>query len=351
MVFNPYDPEFARRDWETDVEGTVRFAIIGLGWFGRDEAIPAVEDSDYCNVSTVVSGSSEKAERVGDEYDATPLSYEEFQDGEAVDDYDAIYVVTPNALHLPYVETAAKYGKDVLCEKPLEASSERAEALVDTADEGGIELMTAYRMQGHPPTRRIRDAVRDGFIGDVVQIDGAFSFYGLNRDPDRWRFNPELAGGGPLYDVGIYPMNTSRFVLDDDPVAVQASVTRDEEMLGGMDLHVSFQLEFPDDVVATCRTSYGNAGENMFRVIGTRGTIEMTSAFSVRTERTIKISHPDASTEVRIENDELRETFDYFANHVLSDHDIRPDGHHGLVDMRTMDAIYESDESDRRIYL
>jgi len=54
------------------------------------------------------------------------ITYDEYHDGVAADAYDAVYVCTPNALHLPYVETAAELGKDVLCEKPMEGSLERA---------------------------------------------------------------------------------------------------------------------------------------------------------------------------------------------------------------------------------
>ena len=349
-MLDPHDPEFHARDWEEPVEGTVRFAVVGLGWFGREVAVAAIEDSKYCELGAVVSGSKEKAERVGEVEGAIPLTYDEFAAGEASEEFDAAYVATPNALHLPHVEAAAEHGIDVLCEKPLEASVERAEAIVETAREGEIELMTAYRMQTHPPIRRIRDAIDAGFLGDVVHIDGAFSFDAIERDdPDQWRFDPDLAGGGPLFDVGIYPLNTSRFVLGADPTAVQASVVRDQDLLGGMDMHATFQLEFPGDVTATCRTSYHCAGENHLRIVGTDGRIEVETAFANDAERTITVSRSDATTEGRVRHDEMTEEFDYFANHLLSGREIPPDGEHGLADMRYLEAVYESDETGERI--
>jgi predicted dehydrogenase len=114
---------YAERDWQTRSEGSVRFAMVGLGWWVLDNAMPAVEESDLCETTVAVSSSKEKAGRVADEHGLEAgVTYEEFHDGAAAEAYDVVYVCTPNALHLPYVETAADLDKAVLCEKPMEAS-------------------------------------------------------------------------------------------------------------------------------------------------------------------------------------------------------------------------------------
>jgi xylose dehydrogenase (NAD/NADP) len=85
--------------------------------------------------------------------------------GDGTGSYDAVYVCTPNALHLPYAETAADQGKAVLCEKPLEADAGRAARLVTTCEDAGLPLTTAYRIQADPALRRVRDLVRGGADG------------------------------------------------------------------------------------------------------------------------------------------------------------------------------------------
>jgi predicted dehydrogenase len=121
--------DVTERDWQTAEDpGTVRVAMVELGWWTRTEAVPAVEESAFCETTVLVSGSKEKAQ------DSTGLAesiehgltYEEFHDGAAAAAYDAVYICTPNARHLPFVETAAALGKDVLCEKPMEATVPRA---------------------------------------------------------------------------------------------------------------------------------------------------------------------------------------------------------------------------------
>ncbi len=118
---------FDRRDWQeqTETNDPVRFAMIGVGWWTTEQAMPAVDAGDLCETTVLVSSDREKAADVAADSETVEhaITYEEFHDGAASDAYDAVYIVTPNALHLPYVETAAELGKAILCEKPMEPPS------------------------------------------------------------------------------------------------------------------------------------------------------------------------------------------------------------------------------------
>ncbi len=117
--------------------GKVRFALVGLGWFTTEAVVPALRESALCEVGALVSGSLGKAARLREETGARrALSYEEFHAGEGAESYDAVYIATPNATHLEFVETAANLGKPVLCEKPMEVSAARAERSVEVVRGG-----------------------------------------------------------------------------------------------------------------------------------------------------------------------------------------------------------------------
>lgn len=109
--------EYTERAWQTSEDpGTNRFAMVGLGWWAREQAIPAVRQSDFCDSTVLVSGSETKAEQArdrSDQIDAT-IRYPAVHDGAATDAYDAVYVCTPNAGHLPFVESAVQRGEPVL---------------------------------------------------------------------------------------------------------------------------------------------------------------------------------------------------------------------------------------------
>jgi len=348
--------EFTRRDWQhTDAAaGPLRIAMIGLGWWTRDRAIPAVASTELCETTVAVSSSTEKAQRVADDHDTIThaITYDEFHDGAATEAYDAVYIATPNALHPQYVASAAAFGKAILCEKPMADTVENAEEMVDAASR--TTLMIAYRMHTEPAARRMRELVREGFVGSVVEIRGRMSQRLLEMipDPDQWRLDPDLSGyGTSVMDLGIYPLNTARFVLDSDPIRAQASMTSVSEGFERVpDERASFLVDFPDDVVASCAASQNAAKGDSFTVIGTEGRISMRDTFHSADSREFTLARGDVRTTINVEPvDQMREEFDYFADRVLRSEQPRPDGEHGLVDMRTLEAIYEAAERDEPV--
>ncbi|WP_459194042.1 D-xylose 1-dehydrogenase Gfo6 [Halosimplex sp. J119] len=355
MDLREYFDEFAARDWPQAEEGTVRFAMVGLGWWTLDHAIPATNELDHLETTTVVSSSTEKAQDVADDHQTIDhaLTYDEFQDGAATDAYDAVYVGTPNALHLPYVESAAEFGKDVLCEKPLEANAERAEQLVEAAQD--ITLGVEYRMHVQPAVRAMRELVADGFIGDVTLVHGNMSqpLLAMNDDPDQWRLNPDMAGGGAsVTDLGVYSINTTRFVIDSDPVAVSGATWSGHEAFDDVpDERASFTVEFPDGVLASCTASQNAQEASNLRVIGTEGELLLEDAF-LGGERKLTITRGETTITTEFDQiEETRRSLEYFADHVLTDTPILGDGEHGLVDQHAIDAVYEAAESGQRVEL
>ncbi|MFC6976703.1 D-xylose 1-dehydrogenase Gfo6 [Halomicroarcula sp. GCM10025709] len=340
---------YEERDWQTTTEGTVRLALLGLGWWTIDEALPAIGNTDRCEATTLVSSSAEKAERLADENGVdNGISYDEFHDGAAADAYDAVYLGTPNAYHLEYVETAADLGKAVLCEKPMESTVERAEAMVDACERADVPLMIAYRMHTDPTVRRARDLLDEGFIGEPVSVYGNNSqpLLEMIPDHDQWRLDPDVSGyGTSVTDLGIYSVNTARFLLDRDPVAVQSRMSSHHEAFADVpDERSGSLLALEGDVKMVTTTSQNAHRDTQLKLTGTEGQIDLRPAFHGTC--TMHLSRGDLSA--TIENAavdsqrEMREEFDYFADRVLTGGDIVPDGRHGLQDMRIIQALHEA---------
>ncbi|MFB6360316.1 MAG: D-xylose 1-dehydrogenase Gfo6 [Halobacteriales archaeon] len=354
----PFD-RVPERDWQTvEAGGPVRFAVIGLGWWTRDEALPALEAADLCAPTVTVSSTTEKADRVAAEYHSVDhaISYEAFHDGVAETAYDAVYIATPNAKHLEYAETAAELGKAVLCEKPMEASVERAEALVEACDAHDVQLMVAYRMQTEPAVRWVRELVADGFIGDPVHVQSNMSQRLLEMipDPGQWRLDPALTGyGTSVMDLGPYPVNTTRFLLGADPVAVQASAHSVSEGFEDVpDERAAFLLTFPGNCDLVATVSQNARKSSHLRITGTDGAIGIEPAYSPHRAHEVALSQGGADATYELEPvDQMLEEFEYFADRLLSGQSPKPDGEHGLVDMRVLQAIYEAAETDERIQL
>jgi D-xylose 1-dehydrogenase (NADP+, D-xylono-1,4-lactone-forming) len=342
--------DFTKRDWQYTRKGTVRIALVGLGWWTTDMVIPALKDSELCCTTTVVSSSKNKAMKIASK-EATiehAITYKEFHDGEARETYDAVYIATPNARHLEYAETAAKLGKGVLCEKPMEATVERAQRLVNVCDSNNVPLMVAYRMQTQPAIRRARELIDNGFIGKPVQAYGNNSQLLLNMfsNPDQWRLDSDLSGyGTSIMDLGIYPINTLRFLLRSDPVAVTAQTESFQEDFSDVpDERSAYTLTFENGTHAVCTASQNAYGDSQLKLTGTDGQIDLSPVFSG--ECTLELARSDTTAQIDFEDvDEMRAEFDYFADKLIRSEPPSPDGQHGLVDMRTMEAIYRAAHS------
>ena len=346
---------FTRRDWERDApDGTVRLAVIGVGGFARNRALPGIDAGRYCETSTLVSGSPDRTRAVAESFDVAHVTdYESFLAGDHAETYDAVYVATPNATHGEYAVAAAEHGKHVICEKPLETTHDRAAEIVDACEDAGVTLMTAYRLQTEPAVRRTRELVRDGVVGDVVQVHGGFSHPLLaHAGPDSWRLDPDLAGGGALVDLGVYPLNTIRFLLDRDPHAVYATIHSSGGPFAGVDEHVAFQLEFETGATASCTASFDAHASSRLELIGTDGKVEIASPFGGVVPQEMVVESGDVRMEYTGPTvDEVREEFDYFGYCVLTGTDPEPDGADGLADLRVTEAAYESAETGRQVDL
>jgi xylose dehydrogenase (NAD/NADP) len=172
-------------------------------------------------------------------------------------------------------------------------------------------------------------------------------------DPDQWRLDPDLSGGATMIDIGLYPLNTARFVLDADPVRVTAHTSyQDESFAPTGDEHVSFGLEFPGGVHAACTASQAAYQSSHLRVTGTKGEIEVDPAFYNRQPREFQLSRAGGTVDLDFEQvNQMTEEFDYFAHCLLTDTAPHPDGDHGLVDMRVVEAVYEAADRGEAVNL
>lgn len=354
MDLTDYFDEFTRRDWQTTTEGTIRIAVIGLGGFACNRALPAIRDTKFCETTLLVSGSPSKAEWVSDEFGVDHvIDYEAFHDGDAIEAYDAVYVATPPAFHREYTEAAARLGKHVLCEKPLARNVAEAERMIEACAEGGVTLMTAYRLRAEPAVRRMRELIHDGVIGIPVQVKGGFSSRLLDSvEPDSWRLDPDIAGGGALLDLGVYPLNITRFLLDSYPEAVWAETTSHTDPFDRVEEHVALQLSFPDGTTASCTASFNAHSDNRIQILGSEGQVLIREPFGGDTSQEILVERYETQTHyIGPPVDEVREEFDYFAHCVLTDAACETHGEDGLADLRIIEAAYESANSETRIDL
>ena len=143
-------------------ERKLGFALVGLGSLSTYQLAPALQRTRYCRLAGIVTGTPAKAERWKAQYgipDDCVYHYDTMGRMEHNDAIDVVYVVTPNALHARDTIAAARAGKHVLCEKPMEISLDRCEAMIEACRRAGRQLAIGYRcrFEPHHPVAHYRD--------------------------------------------------------------------------------------------------------------------------------------------------------------------------------------------------
>jgi predicted dehydrogenase len=182
-----------------------RLGFLGLGWAGRSR-LQAIVSADAGEVGAVADPALPEALDTLDDLLELGL--------------DGIVIATPSALHAEQAVEALEHGLAVFCQKPLGCSAVEARGVVDAARRAdqllGVDL--SYRFAR--AFKVARDVVRDGEVGEIVAAELVFhNAYG----PDKaWCFDPELAGGGCVIDLGVHLADLAVWILDLNPVEVRS---------------------------------------------------------------------------------------------------------------------------------
>src|SRR5262249_15139410 len=157
---------------------------------------------------------------------------------------EAVYVATPPGEHEKYTVGAARAGKHVLCEKPLAATVEQGRNMVDACRKNNVQLMTAYRKYFEPSSVMLKGMISRGDLGRIDILHTLFTELRFWGDPSPpWLFSRRL-GGGPLLDLGVYCVNTGRWLVDENPVrATAVSWARDRRRYREVEEGIVFRLD------------------------------------------------------------------------------------------------------------
>ncbi len=266
----------------------LNWGILSTSKFAQSKVIPALQKSRLCRVTAIASRDEAAAHRVAEKL-KIPKAYGSYKELLADAEIDVIYNPLPNHLHVPWSMKAAEAGKHVLCEKPLALTAAEAQSLIEVRDRTGVVIQEAFMIRGHPQWLRARELVREGRIGKLRAVQGFFSY--SNVDSKNIRNQAEIGGGG-IYDIGCYPIVTSRFIFESEPTRAVALIERDPEMK--IDRLASALLDYPQGQAAfTCSTQL--VSYQRMQIFGTAGRIEIEIPFNAPPDRPCRIFLDDGS--------------------------------------------------------
>jgi xylose dehydrogenase (NAD/NADP) len=246
------------------VAHAVKWGIISTADINR-KVIPGAHASPKVELLAVASRDQARA----DEYAKTweiERAYGSYDALLADPELEAIYISLPNTMHTEWSIKALEAGKHVLCEKPLSRHTIDVEAAFDAADRTGRLLSEAFMYRHNPQTKRAKQLVDDGAIGELRLVRSAFSYSLYDEDNIRLRTDVE---GGALMDVGCYNVSGSR-LFGGEPERVHG-----EAWFGpsGTDWVFSGTLRFPGDVIALFDCGTAMTERDELEAIGSEGSL------------------------------------------------------------------------------
>ncbi len=319
------------------------YGVVGLGAFAQNAALPVFSSADNSELVALVSGDVTKRVELAQKYGIqNTYSYEEYDDFLMSGNVDAVYIALPNHLHCEYTVRAAQAGIHVLCEKPMAVLVEECEAMIKAAADHNIKLMIAYRLHLEEANLAAVEIVRSGHLGELRIFNSLFT-----QQTVAGNIRVQKAvGGGTLDDIGIYCINAARYIFQDEPIAVFATTANNgEERFREVDEMTSVILRFPGDRLATFTCSFGAAEVSSYQIIGTKGSLIVDHAYSVKEDITHILNIGDETQERTFKNqnqDQLAAEFVYFSDCILHNKNVEPSGKEGLIDIQIIRALYQS---------
>ncbi len=337
--------------FKPDDEKILRVAIMGLGSYGTRVA-EAMRECKKAKLVGAISGTPSKIPGWQEKYNIPEkncYNYENFDDIKDNPDIDAVYVITPNALHHDEVIRVAKAGKHVICEKPMAVNAEEGQEMVDACKKANVKLLVGYRMHFEPKTLEIIRMRSNGEFGKILFFQGLSGF--TIGDPTQWRLNKKLSGGGAMMDIGIYSVNGSRYMTGEEPIWVTAQETKNnpEKFKEGVDETIQFELGFPGGAVASCLSTYSMSYLDRFFMVGEKGFAELNPAtgYGPIQGRTNKgeLTQP-VVTHQTVQMEEMSDI-------ILRDKKpvVPVNGEEAVRDLKIIDAIYEAAKKGKRVEL
>lgn len=323
-------------------------ALVGLGQYSANQLAPALKETKNCYLAGIVTGTPSKIDDWKKKYDIPDKNVYNYQNFDQIannKDIDIVYVVLPVSMHREFTIRAAKAKKHIICEKPMAMNAVEAQEMIDACKANGVQLAIGYRLHFEPFNKRVMELGQQQVYGSVKSIEAKNTSDMTKGSLDVWRLRKDMAGGGPLMDLGIYCVQGVCYTLEKAPVAVTAKYEKVTKPTYFYDVEeaISWEMEFEDGLIAKCHSSYADKEEiSLLSAKADDGWWKLQPAYGYDGKQGEtgegKINLPNIYEQVKQMDSQALS----FINNEKS---IVP-GEMGLRDMKILTAIYESADND-----
>lgn len=262
----------------------IKIALLGLGSYAKNWIAPAIQQSDYAQVSSIITGSPEKIapwKKAFSIKDENIYNYQNFDQIANNPEIDCVYVATPTGTHADFTIRSLQAKKHVICEKPMAPTVADCDRMIQAAKIANKTLQIGYRLYWDPFNIRLMDAMKNKEFGQLEGMQGGFSYdHGNLTKEGDWRINSKMNPGGALFDVGVYVAQSAFYSSQMLPLSVTAQHSTDRlEIFKDVPEHWKWELTWPNQITSQHSSSYGKQ-ENFLRLETEGGRLEIEPAYS-----------------------------------------------------------------------
>jgi predicted dehydrogenase len=326
----------------------IRYGILGFGHHAAKRLVPAFGAAQRSRLAGLWRRNLAKAQS-----DARDFKIEHvFETADALcasPEIDAVFVASPDALHLHDVLLALKHGKPVLCEKPLAMSAAEVETMLAAQAKAGVAFGVAQNMRYNASAELMRQWITEGRIGKPALAHAQFC-YAADRSPRQWIYDPTLALGGPIGDVAIHCIDALRFVLGGVHVTEVSTLAHTDAQSGAVESHAVVALEFETGAMGSVTVTTRGEYRSLVEVTGEAGVLVCENGMTVDHDvEVVQYRKGDAVERVTISNaDAYSKMFDSFSAEVEGTGSYLASATDGLHNQRILDAAYASWRSGKK---
>jgi 1,5-anhydro-D-fructose reductase (1,5-anhydro-D-mannitol-forming) len=319
----------------------LRYGLLGFGHHCVKRLIPAFPQARGSVLTGMWRRDLHKAAANGRDYSIEHV-FETAEELCASSQIEAVFVTSPDALHLPHVLLALAHGKPVLCEKPLGMSVAEVEQMLAAAKAAGQCLGVAQNLRYNKSLEVMRDWIAEGRIGRPLLAHSQFC-YAAESSPRQWIYDPALACGGPIGDVGIHCIDALRFVLNSRVAAVN-TLARADEKSAPLEAYAAIGLDFACGAMGTVSVSTRGIYRSVVEVTGETGTIASEYGLTADTDVDVVLWRAGKAQERKTVSSANGYTLmlDSFSDWVQGRGEYRATGLDGLHNQQVLDAAYAS---------
>ncbi len=320
----------------------IRYGILGFGHHAAKRLVPAFAASQDSRLIGLWRRDIAKAHANARDF-AIPHVFDTPEALCSSPEIDAVFVASPDSLHLHDVLLALANGKPVLCEKPLAMSAAEVETMLAAQAKAGVAFGVAQNMRYNASTQLMRDWIAEGRIGKPVLAHSQFC-YAAERSPRQWIYDPTLALGGPIGDVAIHCIDALRFVLGGDTVAEVGTLAHTDSDSGAVESHAVVALDFTSGAMGSVTVTTRGEYRSLIEITGEQGLLVCENGMTVDHDvELIRYRKGEVAERARVSNaDAYTKMLDSFSAEIEGKGKYLAPGSDGLHNQRILDAAYAS---------